>query len=285
MRRRSLGLVLVPWLALGALALAGAAPQLPRVPDSLKFAVIGDNGNGSREQMEIAQQMVAARTSFVFDLVLMCGDNLYGSQQPADFVEKFGRPYASLRTAGVLFYAALGNHDNPDNRNYPPFNMGGQRYYSFVRKHVRFIVLDSNEMDRTQLDWFERSLQTAQEDWKIVVFHHPLYSDGRRHGSNVELRVILEPLLVKYGVHVVFSGHEHFYERLVPQKGVAYFIEGSSGQLRKGNVKPSATTAAYYDQDQTFMLVEIAGDDMFFQTISRAGATVDRGAVSRRPVS
>jgi 3',5'-cyclic AMP phosphodiesterase CpdA len=215
----------------------------------------------------------------------MCGDNMYGSQQPADFITKFQRPYAALLAAGVPFHAALGNHDDPDNRSYPPFNMGGQRYYTFVKKNVRFIVLDSNEMDRPQLAWFEQTLRAALDDWKIVVFHHPLYSDGGRHGSNVELRVILEPLLVKYGVDVVFSGHEHFYERIRPQKGITYFIEGSSGQLRKGDVRASAMTAAYFDQDQTFMLVEIAGDELSFQVLSRAGATVDRGVISRRPVS
>jgi hypothetical protein len=62
------------------------------------------------------------------------------------------------------------------------------------------------------------------------VFHHPLYSDAARHGSNIELRVVLEPLLVRYGVSVVFSGHDHVYERSTPQKGITYFIEGSSGQ-------------------------------------------------------
>jgi predicted MPP superfamily phosphohydrolase len=278
--------VLLFWLGLGALPLAGpTAPQLPREPHSLKFAVIGDNGNGSRAQKEVGLQMAAARGSFPFEFVLMCGDNLYGSQKPADFVAKFEQPYAALLAAGLPFYAVLGNHDDPNNRNYPLFNMGGQRYYTLVRKQVRFIMLDSNEMDRPQLAWLEQTLKSAQDNWKIVVFHHPLYSDGRRHGSNVELRVLLEPLLVKYDVQVVFSGHEHFYERLKPQKGVAYIIEGSSGQLRKGNVSPSATTAAYFDQDQTFMLVEIAGDDLFFQTLSRTGKTVDHGFISRRPIS
>jgi hypothetical protein len=286
MRRIPLGLVLFIWFGLVALPAAiPAGSQLPRLPDSVKFAVIGDNGNGSREQMEVGQKIAAARTLFPFEFVLMCGDNMYGSQQPADFITKFQRPYAALLTAGVPFHAALGNHDDPENRHYAPFNMGGQRFYSFVKKNVRVIVLDSNEMDRPQLAWFEQTLKTSPDEWKIVVFHHPLYSDGGRHGSNVELRVILEPLLVKYGVDVVFSGHEHFYERIKPQKGITYFIEGSSGQLRKGDVRPSAMTAAYFDQDQTFMLVEIAGDEMFFQVLSRTGATVDRGVIARRPLS
>jgi hypothetical protein len=68
------------------------------------------------------------------------------------------------------------------------------------------------------------------------------------------------------------------------QKGVTYFVEGSSGQLRKGDMSPSATTAASFDQDQTFMLVEIVGDDMFFRTISRTGRIVDSGIVHRRPL-
>jgi 3',5'-cyclic AMP phosphodiesterase CpdA len=200
-------------------------------------------------------------------------------------VAKFERPYAGLLAAKVPFYAALGNHDDPRHVDYPFFNMGGKRYYSFVKRQVRFIVLDSNELDRPQLAWFEQTLSTATDDWKIVVFHHPPYSDGGRHGSNVEIRVLLEPTLVKYGVPVVFSGHEHFYERIKPQKGITYFIEGSSGKLRKGDVNPSAMTAAYFDQDQTFMLVEIVGDELFFQTLSRTGATVDQGVISRRPVS
>ena len=149
--------------------------------------------------------------------------------------------------------------------------MAGERYYTFARPPARFFVLDTNLMDRAQLAWIDEALARADEPWKIVYFHHPLYSDGDRHGSNVELRVVLEPLLVRYGVNVVFSGHEHIYERTTPQKGITYFIEGSSGQLRKGGVTPSAMTAAAFAEDRTFMLVEIAGDQMFFQTISRTG--------------
>lgn len=271
----------------GAATWAGASPDvaLPLKPDSLKLAVIGDNGTGKSPQYEVGEQMAAARARFPFELVLMLGDNLYGRQRPEDFVDKFERPYAALLRAGIPFHAALGNHDEPANNSYPPFNMGGSRYYTFVRKGVRFVVLDTNLLDDPQVAWAEDQLQRAPEPWKIVYFHHPLYSNGRRHGSNVELRVILEPLLVRHGVTAVFSGHEHFYERLTLQKGIAYFIQGSSGQLRKGNVRPSATTAAAFDQDRTFMLVEIAGDEMVFQTIARTGRVVDSGVVHRRPTT
>jgi predicted MPP superfamily phosphohydrolase len=272
-------------LAIGAVAWlhAGSDVALPRAAGSLKFAVIGDNGTGEPPQYDVARQMVSSRSSFPFDFVLMLGDNMYGSQKAQDFVMKFERPYGPLLEAGVHFYAALGNHDQPTNRSYSSFNMAGERYYTFARPPARFFILDTNLMDRAQLEWIENALERAAEPWKIVYFHHPIYSDGDRHGSNVDMRVLLEPLLVRHGVTVVFSGHEHIYERTVPQKGITYFIEGSSGQLRKGGVTPSALTAASFADDRTFMLVEVSGDQLFFQTISRTGQIVDSGVIVRTP--
>jgi 3',5'-cyclic AMP phosphodiesterase CpdA len=255
--------------------------SLPTRPDSLKFAVIGDNGTGAGPEYEIGTRMNEARATFPFTMVIMLGDNIYGRQGPQDFVNKFERPYAAILTAGVLFYASLGNHDSPNNRLYEGFNMGGQRYYTFTKKNAQFFALDSNAMDPQQLAWLENALKERSDRWRICYFHHPLYSDGGRHGSEVELRVLLEPLFVKYGVDVVFSGHDHIYERLTPQKGITYFVNGSSGELRRGDVHRSAMTAAYFDQDQAFSLVEIDGDAMYFQARSRGGQTVDSGVIHR----
>jgi 3',5'-cyclic AMP phosphodiesterase CpdA len=251
-------------------------------PESLRFAVVGDAGSGEAPQYDVGRQMSAARETFPFEFVIALGDNMYGRQEPQDFVTKFEKPYEPLLAAGVRFFGTLGNHDRQENRFYPGFNMGGERFYSFVRQHVRFVVLDTNLLDPKQLAWAEDTLKEAPEAWKIVYFHHPLYSDGGRHGSNVELRVRLEPLLVRYGVSVVFAGHEHIYERTVPQKGITYFVEGASGQLRKGDLQRSPLTAAGFDQDRTFMLVELTGDRMSFRTISRTGVTVDSGVIVRR---
>jgi len=260
---------------------AQTAATLPVRPGSVKFAVIGDSGTGDGAQYDVGTRMNEARASFPFELVIMLGDNLYGRQQEQDFVTKFERPYASLLAAGVLFYASLGNHDSPNNRFYPRFNMGGARYFTYARKNVRFFALDSNQMDIQQLAWLESALRQSGDGWKICYFHHPLYSDGRRHGSSVDLRVLLEPLFVRYGVNVVYSGHDHIYERIKPQRGITYFVNGSSGELRRNDVRVSPMTAAYFDQDQAFSLVEIAGDDMFFQARSRAGQAVDGGVIHR----
>jgi hypothetical protein len=183
---------------------------------------------------------------------------------------------------GVKFYASLGNHDDPNNIRYHLWNKGGEQYYTYTKKNVRFFALDSNRVDQKELAWLENALKSSQEDWKICYFHHPLYSDGGTHGSSVDVRVVFEPLFVTYGVNVVFSGHDHIYERITPQKGIYYFVEGAGGELRKGDTKRSAMTASAFDQDQSFLLVEIDGDRLSFQAVSRTGMTVDFGTIQRQ---
>ncbi len=258
---------------------AAQSVKLPNVDGSVKFAVIGDSGSGDQIQFDVAAQMVKSRQGFKFDRVIMLGDNIYGGQTPQDLDKKFAQPYKDLLKDGVDFYAALGNHDSQDNRLYKPFHMGGERYYTYSTKNVRFFVLDTDLLDPKQLTWLDAALKSATEPWKIAYFHHPLYSDGRTHGSDVNLRVVLEPLFVTYGVSVVFAGHDHIYERIVPQKGITHFVSGSGGQLRPGDYRKSAMSAAGFDSDCTFMLVEINGSDMTFQAISRTGQIVDSGVV------
>jgi len=273
----------IGWLLFSTPWLLGFASTdfFPLQPGSVRFAVIGDNGTGKAPQYEVGAMMEQTRGRFPFEFVLMLGDNLYGSEKPQDYVKKFERPYQPLLSAGIPFHAVLGNHDDDRQRNYEGFHMNGQRYYTFTRGPVRFLALDTNRLDDVQRSWFERELAESKERWKICYFHHPLYSSGRRHGSSLKLRSILEPLLLRYGVDVCFAGHDHFYERLQPQQGVQHFISGAAGQLRKGNISANVQTARGYDQDRHFMIVEIAGDAFYFQAVSRTGEVVDSGIIRK----
>ena len=269
--------------------------RLPLKGGSIRFAVIGDTGTASTAQYDIAKQMAAFRTKFAFDFVIMVGDNLYGGSASADdFKTKFEGPYASLLGSKVKFYAALGNHDNPSERNYKDWNMDGQRYYTWRASPgglakigspgVRFFALDSNYMDKPQLDWVESELKKSSSEWKIAFFHHPLYSSGKTHGSSLDLRSQLEPLFMKYGVTVVFTGHDHFYERVKPQNGIYHWVCGAGGSLRKGDIdRGTGLTDVGFDTDYSFMLVEIDGSDMYFQAISRTGQTIDSGVIHHAP--
>jgi predicted phosphodiesterase len=253
----------------------------PTAKDSVRFAIIGDTGTGERGQYETAAMMIRSRSVFPFEFVLMVGDNLYGSERPQDFVRKFETPYKPLLDANVPFYASLGNHDDPNQRFYKFFNMNGERYYTFKKQSVRFFALDSNYMDRDQLAWLKKELEASGSDWKIAYFHHPLYSSGGTHGSEVDLRQLVEPLFLQYGVSVVFAGHEHFYERIKPQRGIQHFTNGGGAKLRAGDITKTNLTAIGYDADNTYMLAEIAGDVMTFQTLNRLGKRIDGGTVAK----
>jgi hypothetical protein len=255
--------------------------KLPLKRGSVRLLVIGDSGTGGRAQQDVADRIVSYRQAFPFDTALMLGDNLYGRQRPQDFVRKFERPYKPLLDAGVTFHAALGNHDHPNQRSYPLFNMNGERYYTFTKGPVRFFALDSCLMDRPQIAWLRRELEKSSEDWKVCFAHHPLYSSGARHGSDLALRKLVEPLFVEHGVSVVFAGHDHFYERIRPQQGIQYFVNGGAAKLRQGNIRRSTFGAAGFDRDRSFMLVEIAEDELFYQAVARTGETVDHGASPR----
>ncbi|HVF30566.1 MAG TPA: metallophosphoesterase [Pyrinomonadaceae bacterium] len=256
---------------------------LPLREGSLRLAVFGDAGRGTKDQYDLGQVMADYRTAFPFDTVLLTGDNIYGPDGPADMKNKFELPYKALLDGGVKFYASLGNHDTSNQRAYAFFNMNGEEYYRIERNDVSFYALNSNYLDKKQLDWLIAKLESDSNKWRVAFFHHPPYSSGGRHGSDEEVRKVLHPLFVKHGVDVVFTGHDHFYERVVPQDGISYFVAGAAGKIRKGDLKDrSSITAAGFDADLSFMLVEFVDDQMHFQVVSKARKTVDSGVIKRR---
>jgi predicted MPP superfamily phosphohydrolase len=264
-----------------------AAPvvELPNRSNSLKFAVLGDFGTGDRDQYQVAEQMAKLRTRFPFELVITVGDNIYGGERPQDMKRKFEDPYKPLLDAGVKFYASLGNHDDRAQARYKLFNMEGRTYYTFKapKQDVRFFALETDYLTPPQVAWLEKELVNSGEDWKIPYFHHPLYSSGKTHGSHPDLAVVLEPLFLKAGVSVVFTGHDHFYERIKPQKGIVYFVTGSGGKLRRDDInRKTGLTAVGVDTDHAFLAAEIDGDELYFNTISKVGKIIDSGVIQRR---
>lgn len=267
---------------------AAGAPvkvSLPLKKGSVRFAVIGDTGTGSSKQHQLGDILLKSRQAFPYEFVLLLGDNLYGGEKPADYKAKFEDVYQQLLNEKVKFYAALGNHDEPAQRFYADFNMDGKEYYRFTKGNASFYALNSNYMDKRQVDWLVSELSKDTSEWKIAFCHHPPYSSGGKHGSDAQLREVVEPIFVKHGVNVVFTGHDHFYERIKPQKGIYYFVSGAGGKLRSGDVKDnSPLTAKAFDKDMSFMLVEIANGAMHLQVLSRTGQTVDSAVLpNQRP--
>jgi 3',5'-cyclic AMP phosphodiesterase CpdA len=258
---------------------------------SLNFAVIGDSGDGSKAQAAIGRRLVETRQRVPFEFVLMLGDNIYGGGKPKYFKPRFEEPYKELLSAGVKFYAAMGNHDASsaaDHVKYEHFNMGGKRYYNYVKGDglIEFFVLDTNEdqgIAAEQVKWLEESLAASTAKWKVAYMHHSLFSSGKMHPPYLKLRNQLHPIFVKHKVNLVLAGHVHVYERIKPQDGVQYITEGCSGKLMRNNLKkPSELTAFGQDQQQSFMTAQVSDGEMKLEAIGLDGKIFDSVTLTRK---
>ena len=222
---------------------------LPNEELSVKFAVIGDSGRGSREQVEVAQRMDEARVRFPFNFVLMLGDNIYeGPASPEDYRRKFELPYRALLDAGVEFYAVLGNHDDENQRNYTHFNMRGERYYTFrppvgplttVATHVRF-ALDVRISIDTNCSGSSASCRSPIRTGRFASCTTPcIHQDGTRQQARLT-RWTLEDMLSANDVDLVFSGHEHLYLAQHAAATHPLFHLGSGGLAATRRCRPDA---------------------------------------------
>jgi predicted MPP superfamily phosphohydrolase len=272
----------------GALVRPASVLGVTTPSSKTRFAVVGDFGTGGSDEVAIAAGMLEVHRKSALDLVVAVGDNIYPNGSGRYFNKHFEEPFSGLLKERVKFYAVLGNHDVEEGRkdqvNYPLFNMGGSNYYAISRNNglVDFFMLDSTDLSTTQLSWLENSLRESKAIWKLAALHHPIYSSGKKHGSDIKIRKQLEPLFTHYRVQAVFSGHDHVYERTKPQQGIQYFITGAGGKCRRGDIDlKSELRASSYDLDNSFMLIEADETEMSFKSINQAGDTVDSGIIKQ----
>ncbi|MCU1386392.1 MAG: hypothetical protein JWL71_5089 [Acidobacteria bacterium] len=251
---------------------------MPSIRGGTVFAIMGDSGSGDQAQQAVAQAMLTYfNTARHFPFVLMLGDNLYDD----DYTNEFSVPYKPLLDRGVKFYATLGNHDRDLEIHFKPFNMNDVDRYSFDQGNARFAVLNSNHpADPLQLKWFDQVYADAGTKWRIAFFHHPLYSSGQHAAESRDvIRPALEPALTRNHVDVVFSGHEHLYERIKPQQAVKYFVSGGGGRYLY-DYKPSTFDEIGLSEHH-FMVAQIAGDRLLFEAITHTQQVIDCGVIYR----
>ncbi|WP_413038937.1 metallophosphoesterase family protein [Roseofilum sp. Guam] len=248
----------------------------------LRFMSVADTGTGAEGQYAVSSAMVQYAQKFPCELVVLAGDNIYNNGEIEKIKAVFEDPYRPLLEQGVPFYACLGNHDiRTDNgvpqTQYPLFNMGGKRYYSFRRGSVQFWALDTNSNADwvNQLPWLEQELSQSDAPWKIVFGHHQIYSSAH-YGLNTKLIETLTPLFQKYGVQLYINGHEHVYERTYAINGTTYLICGAGAGVR--DVGRSAWTA-HSASRLSFAAYEVYEDRILVQAIGTDHQVFDRGVI------
>ena len=283
----------------------------------LRFGIIGDSGTGEEPQKRVAAAMERFQARHPWEFVLMLGDNIYDKGDPKDFDLKFKNVYRNLMADGVRFHAALGNHDRIHPASRRGMAQVEDEAFGYVgkvdeyvfeagpkvtagRRLARFICLNSDawveaiQKDREpELRFRLRRLRgwLAYSDryrWNILYAHHPLYSytkkpfwglTSRGHGPSLELRAVLEPELVGR-VDVCLAGHEHFYQKIRPQKGIDHIISGGAGKLRKGALTDHAEVE-FAAVEYHFLDVELSEASFKYQAVNDEGRVIHSGVIAK----
>jgi predicted phosphodiesterase len=221
----------------------------PSTTTPFRFAALGDSGDGSQNQKDVATRLLQVQP----DLVVHTGDMIYPEATYDGLETKFFQIYKDL-IKSAWFAPTMGNHDVTYNNgksftdvfvNPPNGTSQNELYYSFDYGNAHFVVLNNyfsmNTVGSLQYNWLAADLAASTQFWKFVFFHVPAYASNSQQQPHDDAKTVqnLVPLFEQYGVDLVFSGHWHYYERMKPllggqvstieAGGVVYLVTGGGG--------------------------------------------------------
>lgn len=284
---RDIGLVIgatATFSSAQTLDVQGATPP-PKV-STVRFAVVGDYGYNTLEELQVASLV----SSFNGQFVITTGDNNYPAGDASTIDLHIGKYYSQWigNYTGTFgpgapvnrFFPSLGNHDwvTPGATPYLAYFTlpGNERYYDFVRGPVHFYALDSDVAEpdgitasSVQALWLQARLAAATEPFQVVYFHHPPYSSAA-HGNTPELQWPFR----EWGADLVLCGHDHSYERIV-RDGFPYVVCGLGGAPKYGFGTPVGGSALRYNVNHGALHVEADANVMTLQFVSTLGFVQD----------
>ena len=257
----------------------------PTGPASFTFAVFGDFGAGTPEQLTVSKQLEQAPAEFA----LLCGDMVYSRGEEEHYDLRFFEPYRnSLRR--MTFWPALGNHDVGEKDGAAalavfdvpangPSGVQTGRNYSFDYGNAHIAAIDSNASAETLGNvigpWLEKDMAATSQPWKFVFFHHPPFSSAA-HGENAKMRDVMVPFFRRAKIDIVFAGHDHSYERTRPMDGVIYIVSGNAGARLYPHEHQHDYTEKFYSQRHGLTFVTIDGGQLQLRHVNVDGQEIDR---------
>jgi predicted MPP superfamily phosphohydrolase len=247
----------------------------------ISFAAFGDSGSGRPDQRALFEQL----QTVPLDFIVHTGDLAYDAGTPDEIEHNVFDVYAPLLRSFAL-YPIVGNHDYATDRATPflqafvlPENGSAaqaERWYSFDWADVHFVGLDTEQIGEEQAAWLDADLQSNQLPWTIVFAHRPPYSSGQ-HGGEPAFRDHFVPVLERYRVPLVLSGHDHDYERTNVLNGVTYVVTGGGGRGTR-NVGHSSFTA-FSQEVIHFVFIEVQGPRLVLHAIDATGREFDQAVI------
>ena len=281
-------------------------------PGPFEFLVLGDSGYGSDEQFVLAQKLLTENPSLIVhvgDLVYAAGTP-YGAAPYELYQRRYFDYYAPMMSS-VPVFPCPGNHDydaasavaylaihSVPTENVPPADRG--RYYSFDWGNVHFVSIDAHlSLERTMnaggpmLRWLDNDLRTTRKFWKVVYLHYPPWGVGPNENDihTFWARQWITPIFETHGVQVVFSGHEHSYQRSKPVRlgtfvspdiGTTYFTCGGGGAFLYDFPKKDVLAAS--GKIFHYIRAEVRGSTLTFRVIGVDGREFEQYTLSPRPM-
>jgi 3',5'-cyclic AMP phosphodiesterase CpdA len=286
----------------------------PSKVSGFKFLVFGDsqsiNYNTWRTTVQQAYQANPDATFFT-----NVGDLVDVGQDYAQWNAWFDGSKGVIDTIPAM--PLTGNHENytPERKFSMPIFFTAQfkvpmngpenlkrQVYSFDYGDVHFIMLDSQageeasfvpSMLEMQKTWLEKDLENTTKKWKVVFSHRPLYNN-KSGGEGENVRRAFVPILDKYQVDVVFTGHDHVYARTYPlkndglvdklTKGTVYVATGRSGSKTYNDTIHKEWNEFFYNpvDEPNYITVEVQGDVLGVKAYKQSGVLLDAWTIDKK---
>lgn len=283
--------------------------RVPQESDVTRFLYLGDvQFQESMEEYEEWGQMVrrAYREHSELDFAVIGGD-LVNSPGELSQWETFLEACDVFAKLPVVTVA--GNHEGvhsnytyqklfalPDDA---PGGLSGEEFYSLDFGNVRMLMMDSSflteerrqsmgkdawakEEQRVEA-WIRSRTGSCEKPWLAAVIHHPVY--GMHDGDTVspQIRKLWKPLLEEGGIRIVFSGHQHLYQRTKPIHGITYLM-GNSGRREScffdGNNLPEYTRMVY-GEGPNYQIVEAGKRRLRVTSYNEKGLVIDETVLGK----
>ncbi len=252
---------------------------------NLTFYAYGDTRTYPLLHDSVAKQILTeiSLDSISQTFIVSSGDIVEDGNQESDWDEQFFSPeytHINEMIANLPYLVSIGNHGGQGllfSKYFPiPMFNNNRFYYSFDYGPVHFTVIDQYTNiapTSTQFQWLENDLAASTKKWKILLLHRPGWSAGGGHSNNSIVQNDIQPLCVKYGVHFVIGGHNHYYSRAVVG-GVQHITTGGGGAPLY-NPNPNASQIVTVDKSLHFCKIRIAGDSLYFKAIRADGSIIE----------
>ena len=215
---------------------------------SLKFMAFGDTRTNVGDLNAIcgAMKAVYAADPAYQTFALHTGDWVSDDTETAWTNEFFTRGSSGSNIMDILtrmpLQGCIGNHEGAGvyyKKYWPyPYINSTSDDWSFDYGPAHIAIIDqfstSGGPSDAQVNWLKNDLEQTRKAWKFLVFHEPAWTASNpNHQNNLRAEQVLQPLCIKYGIDICFSGHVHCYARCAVNNVQHLTLGGGGAPLYK----------------------------------------------------